>query len=60
METHSSLMGTTTPEKIKRTRHPWVYKSHYDKLKNQKNNITAAAYLGWLLFILYITFDALV
>jgi hypothetical protein len=52
-------METTTPEKIKRTRHPWVYKVHYDKLKNQKNNITAAAYLGWLLFVLYVTFDAL-
>jgi hypothetical protein len=50
---------TSTPEKIKRTRRPWVLKSDYDKLKNQKNNIVAVASLGWLLLVLYIAFDAL-
>jgi hypothetical protein len=50
---------TSTPEKIKRTRRPWVLKSDYDKLMNYKNNVAALAYVGWMLLVLYIAFDAL-
>lgn len=46
-------------KKPKRRRREWVYKDDYNSLQKRLHNTIAVAYLGWIVLIMYATFDAL-